>query len=58
MDADAVKEFRVRLKLNKAQLAKKLGVSKGLVWGWESGRTRISALDQRRLIRLAGEQIP
>lgn len=53
MNADKIKEIRIRLHLTQEQFAHTVGVSFPTVNKWENGKSRPSQLAQRRLQELA-----
>lgn len=52
LDAHDIKDLRKRAKMSQLELAEYLGVEKGTVNRWETGKTRPSQLAMRQLRRL------
>ena len=50
---DEIKALRKKLSLSQREFAKKLGVSRNLIFYWESGKKNPSADSLRRLAELA-----
>jgi len=49
-----VKKFRLKASLSRAELAQKLGISKGSIVNWECGRNSLSEENIQKLLKIFG----
>lgn len=54
---DRIREIRTRKGITQAEFARQVGVSRGVVHGWESGRNRPEQASMLKVARLLGTSV-